>query len=293
MIYSMTGFSQVEKSYNSVDVKVEIRSYNSRYLDLQLRIPQSYQSFEEPIKALILEKISRGRIEFKLQILEKTEEACEFEINEPKASSYYRALLKLQQLFNLPNDIGVQHFLEVNGIIKPVDVEKNLDELFPIVKDCVQEAISNLNDMRKKEGDFLAVDLEKRLTYIENYINEIESQAVDLIFHYQQKLKDRIIALTQGIVEIDLNRIVQEAAILADRSDISEEITRARIHVNQFRTMIYTKEPSGRKLNFLVQELGREFNTIASKSNSACISHKVVEAKSELEKIREQVQNVE
>ena len=147
--------------------------------------------------------------------------------------------------------------------------------------------------MRKKEGEFLFKDLQTRLDYIEESISVIEKNTSDLLPRYQERLKERIMALTQGITEIDPVRIAQEAAILADKSDISEEIVRARSHVNQFRKIMTENAPVGKKLNFLLQEFNREFNTMASKSGNTDISHRIVSVKSELEKLREQVQNVE
>ncbi|MBW2606785.1 MAG: DUF1732 domain-containing protein [Deltaproteobacteria bacterium] len=147
--------------------------------------------------------------------------------------------------------------------------------------------------MRSKEGNFIAADITKRLDYIENCLTQIKDKSHDLLAYYQQRLKERIDSLTKGIVEIELGRIAQEAAFLADRSDISEEIVRAASHLKQFRDIADSEESSGRKLNFLLQELNREFNTMGSKTEKAHISHIVVDVKSELEKIREQVQNVE
>ena len=147
--------------------------------------------------------------------------------------------------------------------------------------------------MRKKEGDFISQDFKKRLKYIEQTLNKIKRASKDLLSHYQEKLKERMAALTQGIVEIESSRIAQEAAFLADRSDISEEIVRARSHLKQFRDIMTASEPSGRKLNFLLQEFTREFNTMGVKAGNADVSHMIVGVKTELEKIREQVQNVE
>jgi uncharacterized protein (TIGR00255 family) len=157
----------------------------------------------------------------------------------------------------------------------------------------VDEALNNLIEMRKKEGEFIALDITSRINRIEESVHLIEKESSDLLSHYQQRLKERIVDLTRGMVEIDLERITQEAAFLADKSDISEEIVRVASHIRQFLTIMKSAEPAGRKLNFLLQELHREFNTMGSKTEKAHVSHIVVEVKSELEKIREQLQNVE
>jgi uncharacterized protein (TIGR00255 family) len=161
------------------------------------------------------------------------------------------------------------------------------------IERCLIEATNGLDDMRKKEGQMIATDLSKRLDDIETTIKQIEKTSENLLPAYQERLKGRIEELTRGIVEIDLDRIAQEAAFLADKSDISEEIVRAKSHIHQFRMIQDSKEPAGRKMNFLLQEMGREINTIGSKTGKAEVAHMVVDVKSELEKMREQVQNIE
>lgn len=289
----MTAFSSTEKTVDKLTVNVEIRSYNSRYLDIVLRIHQGYVSLEDKIKNLISEKIARGRIEVKFQIKDDSEEACTFEINEPKARGYHNALVELGNMFNIDANIPLNFLAGVGGIIKPAETEKNMKEAWSVIKDCVSEALDDLNVMRRKEGDFIARDFIERLDYIETSVEQIEKGAGGLLLHYQERLKERIAALTKGIVEIDPGRIAQEAAFLADKSDISEELVRAKSHISQFRSIMNSEEPSGRKLNFLLQEFNREFNTMGSKSGNAEVSHIILTVKSELEKIREQIQNVE
>jgi uncharacterized protein (TIGR00255 family) len=293
MIKSMTAFSRAEVNDNGLTAAVEIRTYNSRYLDVTLRAPQNYFSLEERIKGMISEAIVRGRVELKLQVQDVSEAACAFEIDEFRAAAYHKALAELKARFGLTSEISLDHLIQVSGIIKPAEIETDLDRNRPLIESCVARALSELNAMRQKEGDFLARDFEKRLNDIESAIDTIESASEGLLDHYRERLQDRITALTQGMVEIDPARIAQEAAFLADRSDISEEIVRSRSHVRQFRTVMRSPEPAGKKLNFLLQEFNREFNTMGSKTGRADVSHTIVRLKSELEKIREQVQNVE
>jgi uncharacterized protein (TIGR00255 family) len=252
-----------------------------------------FNVLEEKIKALIIKKIARGRIEMSLQINDGSDEAYNFEINIPKAKAYYDRLVQLQDQLGLHSEIAVDLLVREGGVIRSEEIDRDMDAVWPVVRDCVDEALNNLVEMRKKEGAFIALDITGRINRIEESIHLIEKESSDLLFHYQQRLKERIAALTRGLVEIDPERITQEAAFLADKSDISEEIVRVTSHIKQFRTIMNSEEPAGRKLNFLLQELHREFNTMGSKTEKAHVSHTIVEVKSELEKIREQLQNVE
>ncbi len=293
MLKSMTAYAKSEKTQEKLTVLLEIRSYNSRYLDIALRIPHGYLALEEKIKTLIASKVSRGRIEVNLQVGDDSDEAYAFEINTPKARAYYDSLVQLKDKFNINSEISMDLLVSGGAIIKPAEMDLDMEACWPVFKDSINEAINNLIAMRKREGDFLEADIDARLNGIEERIEQIQKESSDLLSHYQQRLKDRIAALTKGIIEIDPGRIAQEAAFLADRSDISEEIVRAASHTKQFRTIMNSAEPAGRKLNFLMQELNREFNTMGSKTNNSNVSHIIVEVKSDLEKIREQLQNVE
>jgi uncharacterized protein (TIGR00255 family) len=199
----------------------------------------------------------------------------------------------LKEEFNLANDISIEHLLNMGGIIKPVEHAEPPDSLWATIEDCLMRGLDGLEIMRQKEGDFIAGDLAARLDFIEGCLADIKGDCGALLEQYQERLKERIAALTRETVEIDPGRLAQEAAFLADRSDISEEIVRAESHLTQFRHIMDAAEPGGRKLNFLLQELNREFNTIGSKIGHAETSHKIVDIKSELEKIREQIQNIE
>jgi uncharacterized protein (TIGR00255 family) len=293
MMKSMTAYARAEKTADEINISTEIRSYNSRYLDISLRIMHGYNVLEEKIKALIIEKIARGRIEMSLQINDGSDEAYNFEINIPKAKAYYDSLVQLKDQLGLHSEIAVDLLVREGGVIRSVEIDRDMDAVWPVVRDCVDEALNNLVEMRKKEGEFIALDITGRINRIEESVHLIEKESSDLLYHYQQRLKERIAALTRGMVEIDPERITQEAAFLADKSDISEEIVRVTSHIKQFRTIMKSKESVGRKLNFLLQELHREFNTMGSKTEKAHVSHTIVEVKSELEKIREQLQNVE
>ena len=293
MLKSMTAYARSEKTGEELTVLVEIRSYNSRHLDIAVRIPHGYLALEEKIKTLIAGKVARGRIEANLQVKDDSGEAYAFEINTPKARAYHESLAQLKDKFNISSKISLDLLVSGGGIIKPAEIDLDMEACWPVFKDCINEAVDDLIAMRKREGDFLEADIAARLDGIEESVDQIKRESGNLLFHYQQRLKDRITVLTKGIIEIDPDRITQEAAFLADRSDISEEVVRARSHINQFRAIVNSTEPAGRKLNFLLQELNREFNTMGSKTDKTNVSHIIVEVKSELEKIREQLQNVE
>ncbi len=292
MIKSMTAFARAETLDENQSISAEIRSYNSRHLDISLKLPHGYQTIEAKVKSLVAETAARGRVEIRIHIHDTSEEANVYEVNAPKARAYHKALLEMNQMLGLDQKISADTLLSA-GVIQAVENEKDMDKLWPQVKSCLVDALSDLDAMRKKEGDHMAADFNSRLDFIEKTMTEIEKDSDKLPLLYKERLVERIAALTGGVVEIDPSRIAQEAAILADRSDISEEIVRAKSHVKQFRQIMASKAPAGRKLNFLLQEFNREFNTMGSKTGKADIAHMIVAVKSELEKLREQVQNIE
>jgi uncharacterized protein (TIGR00255 family) len=293
MIKSMTGFAAAEVTAGDITVSVDIRAYNSKHLDIALRLPSSYMALEDKMKGLITRQVVRGRLEVKVQIKDGSEGTVAFEIDWARAKAMHGALAQLSDKLDLEDDISVDHLLSMGGMIKPVEKMDESDGIWLAAKECLTRALNDLETMRGKEGDFIADDLLARLDFIETCLIEIRDDSSDLLNRYQERLKERIAALTQETVELDPGRLAQEAAYLADRSDISEEIVRAESHVKQFRHIMDSEEPGGRKLNFLLQELHREFNTIGSKIGHADTTHRIVNVKAELEKIREQIQNVE
>lgn len=293
MMKSMTAYARAEKTEKEINVSAEIRSYNSRYLDIALRTSHGYTALEEKIKSLVADKVSRGRIEVNLQINDDSDEACAFEVNISRARAYYESLVQLKDQLDLNSEISIDLLVREGSVLRPAEPARDMEAIGSVVADCINAAMIDLVAMRQKEGDFISLDISSRINTIKKSVHEIEKESRDLLFYYQQRLKDRIAVLTKGMVEIDTDRIAQEAAFLADKSDISEEIVRATSHIKQFLVIMDAKEPAGRKLNFLLQELNREFNTMGSKTEKASVSHMVVAVKSELEKIREQLQNVE
>ncbi len=292
MILSMTAFGSHKLSRDAIAASCEIRGCNSKSLDISLKMPPGYPPFEEKIKAILSERITRGRLDVYLQISDPTAATVAFEIDESRAKAYYDVLNSIIRMFSLTDSVSLEMLIGCNGIIKPAETEKNMDAAWDIVQPCVQTALDHLIEMRAKEGDYLAADIRERLDIMEKQIDAIEGRC-DSLETIQAKLLQRIQQITRGVVEIDPARLAQEAAFYADRGDISEEIVRARSHIFQFRNIMNAPEPAGRKLNFLLQEMQREINTLGSKAENPAIAYQVVEIKTGIEKIREQVQNIE
>jgi uncharacterized protein (TIGR00255 family) len=294
MIKSMTAFASLERASEVLAIKVEIKSYNSRHLDVFIKLPPEYATLEENTRALIAAHVHRGRLEVRARIRETVPLTSVFEIDTSRAVAYHRTLGQLKKMLNLAGPISLDQVLSGGSMIRSADHPRDLETtVWPPLSACLQETLVQLDAMRRKEGDAIAADFEDRLRCIDDTIEEIAASSGDMAMTYREKLETRIQALTGGLVELDPVRVTQEAAFLADRSDISEEIVRARSHVQQFRELMESDEPAGRKLNFLLQELNREFNTMGSKAGQVAVNHKIVEMKAELEKVREQVQNVE
>ncbi|RJQ51070.1 MAG: YicC family protein [Desulfobacteraceae bacterium] len=290
---SMTGYAGAEKARNGCTATVEVRTYNSRFLDVVMRLPNAFRSFEDRAKELILRRLSRGRVEVHLQVRNESESDFLVEIDASKVDVYRSVLDRLKKEFNLKGDLSLDFLFGPDGVIKRLEAEKEIESCWPTVQDCLEDALDHLDAMRRREGESILQDMESRLRYIESCLVQIRDSSSDLAAQYRDRLKERISALTDGMVEVDPARIAQEAAFYADRSDISEEISRAESHLSQYRSIMASEEAAGRRLNFLLQEFNREFNTMGSKAGNAGVSHLIVDVKSELEKIREQVQNVE
>ena len=293
MIKSMTAYARSEIQATPRIVRVEVRTYNSRHLDLSLKLTHGYESLEDRVKGVVAASLARGRVDLRVQIQDQSDQGCAFEVNLPRARAYCAALVQLGHALSLTAPLSVETLLAAGGMVQPLEVEKPVEAVWPSVETGLKLAMADLDNMRQMEGDHLAQDFSGRLTAIETMLDQIGAQAAGLPEMMRQRLQARIASLTEGVVAIDPARIAQEAALLADRSDIAEEMVRAASHLRQFRSLMAGDAPAGRPLNFLLQELNREFNTMGSKSAQAAMSHIIVAAKSELEKLREQVQNVE
>lgn len=293
MIKSMTAFAGTQHSRDNITITVEIRGYNSRYLDTALRLPSAYGWLEDIVKQTVSRNISRGRLEIRIGINAEEEKPESFCVDTKLADAYHQALKQLKNRFAIEEPIGISHLTGLNGIIENTREPADTEVLLKNTEEALKHALDCFDAMRIEEGKAMAKDLSGRIALIKGFIEEIDRLRHGLAEAYQQKLHSKIMDLTGGSIEIDQARIAQEAAIIADKSDISEELSRSRSHVEQFLKIMDSDEPAGKPLNFLLQEFSREFNTMGVKAGSAQISHIVVSAKTELEKLREQVQNIE
>ena len=294
MLKSMTGYAFAERSEDQLTVSAEMRSYNSRYLDVSLKLPMGYASFEEKIKGLISAVMERGHVDLRLNVQDHSEAALAYQVDLQRAKAFCAAAAELNDGLDLGAEaVSLEYLLGVAGVILPADNRMDADSHWLLTEAVVRDVLADLDRMRLTEGRFIAQDLIQRLDFIEQSLDGIQKNASDLVPQYRDRLQARVAVLTQGLVEIDQARIAQEACIIADRSDISEEIVRSRSHIQQFRDIVDLDEPSGRKLNFLLQEFNREFNTMGAKVGKAALAHVIVDVKSEIEKLREQVQNIE
>ncbi|TWI72315.1 uncharacterized protein (TIGR00255 family) [Desulfobotulus alkaliphilus] len=295
MIKSMTAYARASHSEGEVTADVEIRTYNSRHLDPLVRVPSGMNGLEERIKSILATSLSRGRVELRLQVSNLQQDMDAFEVDMARAASCKTALESLGRTLNIPGEVTLDLLMQSgSGILKSAEKTADLESIAPVVEAAVKEALVSIDTMRSTEGRYLADDFRRRLDWIEQEVDAIEKASEDLVPLYRNRLMERVSLLLQDAgLEVDAGRLLQEAAILADRSDISEELVRARSHIAHFREIMDTPEPGGRKLNFLLQEFNREFNTMGSKAGDSRVAHRVVAVKAELEKLREQVQNIE
>lgn len=293
MIKSMTAYAKAAQAGENITAEVTIRSYNSRYLDYSIHLPDTAQAFEEDIKKIIAARHNRGRMEIRVTIRDDSPEPDLFEVDVARARSYYKALDLIRKELNLETGPDLDQVLSARNLIQPAAAEVDRKLLWGVLSGAVETAAAELDDMRRAEGDNLQTDLAQRIDGIEARMAEVETLAKEIPKAYKKRLEERVATITADTEGVDPMRLAQEVAILADKSDVSEEIVRLHSHIRLFRDVMAAETSQGRKLNFLIQEFNREFNTIGSKAGNADLSHLMVDLKSELEKIREQVQNIE
>jgi uncharacterized protein (TIGR00255 family) len=293
LIKSMTGYGRGESSASGKRYAAEIKTVNNRYRELIVRMPKTLQAVEEDVRALLSEGIKRGRVETALQVIKEGEEPeYELELNIPLVKSYMRIFSRLSDEFGLDRNVKADDLCRMKDVISIKSEEVDLEQARDASLEAVRSALDSCDLMRTKEGGAIAQDFMKRIGVIEASLGEIEERAPLVVQEYAKKMRQRVEQMLQG-VELDENRLIQEVGLFADRSDITEEIVRARSHLVQFRSVMSQDDGAGRKLEFLLQELLREINTLSAKASDSFISAKAVEIKSELERLREQVQNVE
>jgi uncharacterized protein (TIGR00255 family) len=294
MIKSMTGFAQTVFSDEELQMTLTVRTYNNRFLDINMRLGSPFFSLEERVKAFVASQISRGRVEISLQSAgqEKKIGQGALAINWPVAEVYYGLLQELKTKLGIPGEVELSHLLTLKDLMVFQEKAFSEEALWKKIAIPLKKVFQDLLKMRSGEGRNLKEDLQGRLTSIQREGSAIGERVPVVVEAHRQRLADRLKKWTSQ-VELDPARLAQEVAILADRSDISEELTRLNSHIKQFRNLFQEKQPVGKKMDFLLQEMNREANTIGSKSMDSQIAHQVVSIKAELEKMREQVQNIE
>lgn len=295
MIRSMTGYGRAESILEGKKLVIEIRSLNHRYMDIFVRLPSMLFPLEAESKKRISERLFRGRIEVTVQMDSEgsdMEDVGRFVLNLPLIRNYYSLLTQVKQELSLRSEISLDMIAGLKNAIVPSEIEVDLAAIREGVERTLDNSIDALIETRREEGKVIYKDFLVRLGLIKDYLNSVKSRAPLFIIEYRKRLSTRVKELTEG-VEIDESRLCQEVAIMSEKSDITEEIVRFESHIGQFYEMLDSSGAVGRKIDFLLQEMNREVNTIGSKSSDVEISRMVIEIKDELSKLREQAQNVE
>lgn len=291
MIKSMTGYGKANLEKNERRYQIEIKTVNHRYLDISVKMPRQLSYLEEPIKKAIGNKVKRGKVDVFVTFENNSLEGQEIKINTELASAYIKELKKLAESENILADIQVNDIARYPDVL---NIKNNQDD--EIIKqellEVSQIAIDNLIEMRQVEGTKMAEDIKQRLEYIQEKVKEISKLSTGLIEEYVVKLEERLKQILKG-QEIDQARLAQEVVIYADKCSVEEEVTRLNSHISQFHNLINSNEPIGKKLDFIIQEMNRETNTIGSKANNLEITDRVIDLKTQIENIREQIQNIE
>ena len=291
-MFSMTGYGKGEYKQGGIELTVEIKTVNNRYLDVSVKSPKILNAYEEAVRAQVREKLTRGHADLFINFVDKREKAKELYVDVAAAKGYYDAALKLKTLFPLlADDFTLTTLLKSPDVVRQEDVQGADEALLAALHSALGMALENLNVMRRKEGEKLAQDMLSRMDEVERLVGIVKERAPLVSETYRNKLSERMKEVLSG-VDFDETRLLTEVAVFADKSNVDEELTRLTSHISQFRS-ICREERVGRKLDFLVQEFNRESNTICSKSNDLAVTNAGLALKNEIEKIREQVQNVE
>ena len=292
MVKSMTGYGRAREMRTGRDITVEVRSVNNRYLDCTVKMPRAYIFAEDRMKARVQQAISRGKVDVFVTIDASAADAAVVAVNEPLARGYYDALTRLKTMFDLSGDITPEVLAKFPDVLAVTKAEEDVEAIAADICAVLDDALAAYNAMRAVEGEKLAADVAGRITTIEAVVGKVEERSPQTVAAYRQRLEAKMQEVLQSTT-IDESRILTEAAIFADKIAVDEETVRLRSHIAQLQAMLVSGEPVGRKLDFLIQEVNRECNTIGSKCNDLTIAQDVVNMKAEVEKIREQVQNME
>ncbi|NOV03267.1 YicC family protein [Paenibacillus sp. LMG 31457] len=294
MICSMTGFGQANRSFAGYNVFIDVKSVNHRYSEVSIRMPKEWAVFEDALKKTVLQAVRRGRVDVFITAEREAASTKSVTVDFALADAYLQAAEQLKGRYGYAEQVGLKDLLRLPDLVQMKELRKEPDE--EIERElcaCLQEAVAQLSDMRMREGAFLEQDIRERLAELKRIHTELEALAPGVVQDYAAKLTSRIQSLLQEQTPVDEQRLATEIAIFADRSNVDEELTRLKSHFGQCDQLLTEKEPVGRKLDFLIQEMNREVNTIGSKSNHSEPTARVISMKAELEKMREQIQNIE
>ncbi|MDB6081357.1 MAG: hypothetical protein JWO53_629 [Chlamydiia bacterium] len=292
MLRSMTAYSRVKKSFPEVEVAIELQSVNKRYLEIQMKLPPELYAFDIELRKMLSQRISRGNITLNVQLSFVSEQAFDVRVNLPLAKKLHGAIQSLVQELAIPNADILTHILKERGILQVETIVSKESSFKQSLEEVLDEACKALILMKEREGERITAEFKERIVLLEQLIREIALRSADAPLRHRAKLIALFTELFTEGASFD-ERLAKEVALVADKSDISEEISRFTLHLHHFLEVLSQKESQGKTLEFILQELQREINTIGSKSQEGAISHLVIAAKSEIEKIREQVQNVE
>lgn len=292
MVKSMTGYGRAEQTLHDRKITVELRSVNNRYLDCSVRMPRLYLFAEDAIKTKVQKSISRGKVDVFITLDASGAEQMNVSVNRPVADGYYSALKELAQTYGLQDDISVSLLSRFQDVLLVEKAEEDAEAVAQDICAVLDQALADFDQMRTREGQRLADDITTRAATIENLVSIVEERSPQTVSEYRTRLENRMKEVLEN-TQIDPARILTEAAIFADKVAVDEETVRLRSHISQLREMLSKGGATGRKLDFLIQEFNREANTIGSKCSDIEIARHVVDIKAEIEKIREQVQNIE
>ena len=292
MVKSMTGYGRARQTLHGRDITVEVRSVNNRYLDCTVKVPRTYFFAEDAVKSRVQKAVSRGKVDVFITIDATAADETVVAVNEPLARGYYEALTKIRDMFSLEGELTAAVLAKFPDVLTVTKAEEDLESVAGDICAVLDEALEAYNAMRAVEGEKLCEDIAGRVATIETVVGKVEERSPQKVAAYREKLTARMQEVLQSTT-IDESRILTEAAIFADKIAVDEETVRLRSHIAQLRAMLKSDQPVGRKLDFLIQEVNRECNTIGSKCNDLTIAQDVVNMKAEVEKIREQVQNIE
>ncbi|NLM21327.1 MAG: YicC family protein [Peptococcaceae bacterium] len=294
MLNSMTGFGRGEAKGLGYHFSVEMKSVNYRFQETIVKMPRTFLSFEDTIRKIIQEKVKRGRIEVYVNLKETEERKRMVKVDKDLTLKYDISLKELAQSLNTTYHTNIFRLVNLPEVLSVEEEEIEAKILWPVLENAVQIALAQLLDMRLQEGERLKNDLRQRIVFMQQLVQAIADRAPKVVNEYQERLRERLKdLLDNNNIEIDESRVAMEVALLADKASIDEEVVRLKSHLEEFAQTLSSSEPVGRKLDFLVQEMNREINTVGSKANDLEITKLVVEGKCELEKIREQIQNME